>query len=570
MADSSELNPARKSSTPKLWQTRARAWLRRKANLPCPRCAIDLHDAPVYRVWRVCDHCGHHFPLDAHQRVKTLADPDTFHELERYVFTHPRGLEYAQRVRDAKRTTRLREAVLIGEAKIQTHAVMLVVLDFRFLGGTMGTAAGEKIARAFEHATEKDLPLIAVTATGGARIQEGMNALMQMAKTVAAVNLFQHSGLPYISVLTNPTTGGVYASFANLADVILAEPRALIGFAGPRVVEILTHQKLPDDSHRAEFLLAHGMLDAVIPRTELREQIGMMLKNLAARVSSFPAPKSSAQFPSFPLSEGNEGNKGNSPWSSVQLARHPDRPTTLDYVKRIFTDFVELHGDHFYGDDPAMVAGLAQLEEQGVVVIGLERGHGEERAMRHEGRATPEGYRKAQRLMRLASKWNLPVITFVDTPGADSSYEAEKRGIAMSLAYSISTLLQTRAPTIAVIIGEGGSGGALALAAADRVLMLENAVYSVISPEGASAILYGDDAHASQLAADLHLTARDLLARKIIDVIVPEPKGGAHVDSDAAAENVKAVLLRELRELRALKVEELLEARHKRYRAREN
>jgi len=543
-----------------MWQTRARAWLRRKANLPCPRCAFDLHNAPVYRAWRVCDHCGHHFPLDAPQRVKTLADPDTFQELERYVFTHPRGIEYAQRVRDAKRATHLREAVLIGAAKIQTQPVMLVVLDFRFLGGTMGAAAGEKIARAFEHATDKQLPIIAVTATGGARIQEGMNALMQMAKTVAAVNLFQRSSLPYLSVLTNPTTGGVYASFANLADVILAEPRALIGFAGPRVVEILTHQKLPNDSHRAEFLLEHGMVDAVVPRTELREQLSKILANIAA------CDKSDKQAPLPPLSPVLPLTITPSPWSCVQLARHPERPTTLDYVKRIFTDFVELHGDHFYGDDPAMVGGLAQLEGQGVVVVGLERGHGEERAARHEGRATPEGYRKAQRLMRLASKWNLPVITFVDTPGADPSYEAEKRGIAMSLAYSISIMLQMRAPTIAVVIGEGGSGGALALAAADRVLMLENAVYSVISPEGASAILYGDDAHASELAADLHLTARDLLARKIIDAIVPEPTGGAHGNAEEAAESVKAFLIREIREIRELKEPELFDARYKKYR----
>ncbi|MBI4674737.1 MAG: acetyl-CoA carboxylase carboxyl transferase subunit beta [Chloroflexi bacterium] len=566
-----DFTKANHENPPRAWRTRVQTWLRRKNNLPCPRCAYELRNTPLYREWRVCDNCGHHFPLDARQRIKTLADPDTFHELEQFLttrprgITHPRGIEYAQRVRDAKRETHLREAVLMGAAKIQTRDVMLVVLDFRFLGGTMGAAAGEKIARAFEHAAEQHLPIVAVTATGGARIQEGMNALMQMAKTVSAVNLFQLTGLPYITVLTNPTTGGVYASFANLADVLLAEPRALIGFAGPRVVEILTRQELPKDSHRAEFLLEHGMVDAVVPRMELRATISKIIGNIVARSDHDPALRSEHQAVPFALSP--HPSISPSPWSAVQLARHPDRPTTLDYVKRIFSDFVELHGDHFFGDDPAMVVGLAQLEGHGVVVIGLERGHGDERAQRHEGHAKPEGYRKAQRVMRLASKWNLPVMAFVDTPGADPSYEAEKRGIAMSLAYSISTMLQTRAPTIAVVIGEGGSGGALALAAADRVLMLEHAVYSVISPEGASAILYGDDAHASELANDLHLTARDALGRRIIDAIVPEPEGGAHTNADAAAEQVKAFLVRELRELSELQMEELLQARYKKYRA---
>ncbi len=546
-------------------RARARTWLRRKNNLPCPRCAYDLHAAPLYRDWRVCDNCGHHFPLDAARRIQTLVDPRSFRELEKFLTTLPRGItqpqgrEYAERMRAAKQDTRLREAVTIGSATIENHAVMLIVLDFRFLGGTMGAATGEKIARAFEYALEKNLPVLAVTASGGARIQEGMNALMQMAKTASAVNRFQTGGLPYITLLTNPTTGGVYASFANLADVILAEPRALVGFAGPRVVEILTRQKLPADSHRAEFLLKHGMVDAIVPRMALRAHLSKIIGNVSAKISApalAPSDLPTLQ-PALPQSS----------WDTIQLARHPQRPTTLDYLTRVLTDFVELHGDHFYGDDPAIVAGVAKLNGQGVVVIGQERGHDATRAQRHEGRAEPEGYRKAQRLMRLAAKWRLPVLTFVDTPGAEPGYEAEKRGIGMALAYSIATMLQTRTPTIAVVIGEGGSGGALALAAADRVLMLEHAVYSVITPEGASAILYGDDAHAQELADNLHLTARDLLQRQIIDAIIPEPAGGAHLDVDAAAENVKRFLETELGNLQKNNLDELLKARYTKYRA---
>jgi acetyl-CoA carboxylase carboxyl transferase subunit beta len=584
---------------------RARTWLgsarRRRPQVTCLRCGFNLEDAPQYREWRVCDNCGHHFPLDAHERIKTLADPNTFHELEKFLFTHPRGIEYARRVRDAKRRTHLRESVVVGRAKIRDRDLMLVVLDFRFLGGTMGAAAGEKVARAFEHASEFQLPLVAVTATGGARIQEGLLALMQMAKTAAAVNQFQQLGLPYISILTNPTTGGVYASFASLADVILAEPHALIGFAGPRVVEILTREKLPPDSHRAEFLLEHGMLDGVVPRPALRTFVGQLLNNVSARSWHAPgaesgpsgvrdreeAPTSQAgdedSYSAALPAEESESAATNEAWQSVQLARHSGRPTTQSYIDRIFTNFCELHGDHLHGDDPAILAGVAMLEldgtaagqvtgpvrppmVQGVMVIGQERGQGDERERRRGGRSGPDGYRKARRVMELASRWNLPLITFVDTPGAEPGYEAEQGGIAMSLAQSISTMLRTRTPTIAVVIGEGGSGGALALAAADRVLMLEHAVYSVISPEGASAILYGDDAHAAELADDLRLTARDLRDRGLIDAIVPEPPGGAHTDISAAAAQLGADLQRELRALLDKPASELLDARYRKYR----
>ncbi len=567
---------------------RVTGWLRRRVHQPCPRCSFELHGAPLYREWRVCDNCGHHFPLDAVQRLKTLADHDSFHELEKYVFAAPRGIEYSRRLRKARRETHIRESVILGTAKIEGCAVLVVVLDFRFLGGTMGAAAGEKIARAFEIAVEKRLPVIAVTASGGARIQEGMVALMQMAKTAAAVNRFQESGLPYIAVLANPTTGGVYASFANLADVILAEPRALIGFSGPRVVEILSHEKLPPDSHRAETLLAHGMIDAVVPRTELRGILARLIA--AAQAQERDATRRAEGVERDAPPDGRTADapesraEPESSWANVQHARHPQRPTMLDYVRRIFSDFVELHGDRSYGDDAAVVGGLARLElglaaapsppsgttSLGVVVIGHERGHAEERAARHGGRAGPEGYRKAERLLQLASKWQLPVITFIDTPGADNSYAAEQRGIATALAHALATMLETRAPTLAVITGEGGSGGALALAAADRVGMLEHAVYSVISPEGASAILFGDDAHARELADDLHLTARELLERRIVDELIPEPEGGAEGNADAAAAHVRRFIERTLQELIGMPTQELLQARYKKYRSMGN
>jgi acetyl-CoA carboxylase carboxyl transferase alpha subunit/acetyl-CoA carboxylase carboxyl transferase beta subunit len=545
------------------WWTRARSFagrigarITRRPRLVCPDCALELRRAKLYRELRVCDSCGHHFPLDARKRIGSLADAHSFVELEKHLATRGAVGAYAKRVQAAERETRLREAVVIGTARIRGVEVVLVVLDFRFLGGSMGAVAGEKIARAFESATEKKLPLLAVTTSGGARIQEGMLALLQMAKTAAVAQRYHQIGKPFITVLAHPTTGGVYASFANLADVILAEPRALIGFAGPRVVEILTRQQLPSDSHRAEFLLEHGMVDAIIARPQLRSTIGEMLEMLDSQ--RLPSPP-----PPLPIQREVDGF---SPWQSVILARHPDRPTTLDYIRRIFGNFTELHGDRLYGDDPAMVAGIAGLDGQAVVVVGQERGHGAESDRRRHGSAGPEGYRKAQRIMQLAAKWNLPVITFVDTPGADASYEAEKRGVAPALARTIATMLNLRVPTLAVVIGEGGSGGALALAVADRVLMLEHSVYSVISPEGASAILYGDASHAEELSPELHLTAHDLREFGIIDETIMEPEGGAHAAPDEMATRVRAHLLRALADLGGKSPEDLLQARYQKYR----
>ncbi len=531
----------------------------------CPTCALDLTRSETYKHLGVCERCGHHFPIPARQRIELLADEKSFDEFEEKLATRESKTisaekTYPKLLKEAQHETHLKEAVVTGEAEIEEQRVVLVVLDFRFMGGSMGAAVGEKIALAFERAAEENLPLVAVTATGGARIQEGMFALMQMAKTAAAAERLHQKGLPYITILSHPTTGGVYASFANLADVILAEPGALIGFAGPRVVEALIGQKLPSDSHRAEFLFEHGMVDAIVPRAELRGVIAKMLRHLsdvgatlvvAPRAGTSPAPT----------------NSNREPWEIVNLARREDRPTTQDYITRLFDDFVELHGDRLFGDDPAIIAGIAKFDGQTVVAIGQERGHGADAERRHHGSAEPDGYRKAWRLMRLAEKFHLPVITFVDTPGANPSYEAEKRGVAMAIAQSIGAMTRLATQSLAIVIGEGGSGGALALAVADRVLMQENAIYSVISPEGASAILFGDASHAQEVANKLRLTARDLKSLGIIDEIVPEPANGAHADADTAAENIRAHLSRALSELRGKEIAELLEARYQKYRA---
>ncbi len=533
------------------------------AQVSCPRCGNSVDESVLAASWYVCPNCHAHLPMPASLRVAQLADARSFREWDRGLTSvDPLGFTdqkpYRERLAEARHLTGLREAVVTGQATLDGQPFVLVAFDFRFLGGTMGSAVGEKVARAFEGATRKRLPVIAVTASGGARMQEGMLSLLQMAKTAAAAGQHHSAGLPYIAVLANPTFGGVAASFGVRADVLVAEPEALVGFVGPRVVEMTTGEAAPEEAYRAETLLRHGLLDMVVPRGQQRRVLSYLLRHLR------PAPTGRAARPQLPpLPEPAYL----SAWETVQLARRVGRPTSVDYLSRVFDGFVELHGDRASGDDPAVVTGLAELAGQTVFVLAQERGRTEdEQARRRRGMALPEGFRKACRVMRLASKFQLPVVTLVDTPGAYPGPESERRGIAVAIAECLATMVALPVPTVAVVIGEGGSGGALALATADRVLMLEHAIYSVISPEGAAAILYRNAGRAPEVAEALRLTSSDLKRLGVVDRVVPEPPGGAHTDPQKAAELLRDHLVDALREVQAQPLRRLLRERYRRYR----
>ena len=539
---------------------------RRSAAAPpavCPGCGQPNPSAALAAQHYLCARCGRLLTVPSRARIEMLADPRTFRELDRQLvsvdplrFTDRRP--YRERLADARRQTGLREAVTTGVCKIGGRPVVLAVFDFEFLGGTMGSVVGEKVANAFEHATRRRIPVVCVAASGGARMQEGMLSLMQMAKVAAAAARHDRARLAFVSVLTDPTFGGVTASVASLGDVILAEPGAQIGFVGPRVIEQTTGTAPPPDSHRAESLLGAGLIDLVVPRQRLRETIVYLVGHLS-RPGRHPGRRTA--------SSAAADTQALEAWEQVRLARNTARPTALDYIARMTVGFVELHGDREGGDDPAIVGGLAELDGQPVMILGHERGGTPEAQAAHRrGAAGPAGYRKALRLMRLAAKFEMPVITLIDTPGADASYAAERGGIAQALAQDLAAMTVLPTPIVSVIIGEGGSGGALALGVADRVLMLEHAIYSVLSPEGAAAILYRDAAQASALSEALKLTAHDLRRLGIIDEVVPEPPGGAHEDRAAAAAALGRRLTAALRTLRGVPVARLVERRYAKYR----
>ncbi len=565
----------------------------------CPSCEEMLFNKQLDKALRVCPACGHHFRLTAAARIEQLVDHGSWHERDGglqsvdalgFVDQKP----YPDRLAAAQTATGLRDAAVWGTAAIERTDVALVVMDFGFMGGSMGAVVGEKVTRAAEHALAARQPLVVVASSGGARMQEGTLALMQLAKTLAALERLRAAGVPYVSVLSDPTTGGVFASFAAVGDVNVAEPNALIGFAGARVSAGTIAQELPPGFQRSEFLFSHGFVDRVVPRHELRGELGRLLRLLRPAPAGLllveDDPLAGGIAPGFrplsfladladrvaeagsngtgPLAESEEaGDPRAAVWARVQLARNLRRPRTLEFVEAMTEDFVELHGDRLFGDDAAMVAGLARLDGRVVAVVGQQKGADtDENIRRNFGMPHPEGYRKAMRIMELAERFRLPVVTFVDVPGAHPGAESEERGIAEAIARSVALMTRLRTPIVAVITGEGGSGGALAIAVGDIVVALENAVYSVISPEGCASILWRTADEASTAALAMRMTAADQQALGVIDVVVPEPPEGAHADVPETARRLKAILVNRLGALEAVPIDDLLEARYRRYR----
>jgi len=521
-----------------------------EAVVRCADCSQKYDEKTFRAELHVCPSCGHHALLTAHEWINHLADPDSFKEIGKSLFSvdplkfrDPKP--YRERLQEAEHRTGMDEAALSGEARLDGRPVVLISLEFDFLGGTMGSVVGEKVARAFKVATQKQLPVISILASGGARIQEGMLALMQMAKTAIAVSEHHAAHLLYISVLTNPSFGGTFASFGSLGDILIGEPGAQIGFVGARVVEGTIAEKIPADERRAETLLRHGMIDMVVSRRALRNRLAVLISQLRLGQSTSWPTVSLAPTPT----------KSRSAPEVIALARSPERPRAHNYVAKIFSSFIELHGDRCYGEDRSILGGIADLQGRPVVLI----------AQTGQVMPLPEGYRKAHRLLRLAEKFKLPVITLVDTPGAFPGLEAEHRGIALTIGENLMRLASLKVPIVNVVIGEGGSGGALALGLADVILMQENAIYSVIAPEGAAAILLRDASKIDELVTGLKLRAHDLLELGIIDDIVPEPPGGAHRDSDAAARLVMERVVYHLSRLTRTKPKRLVRNRAARY-----
>ena len=487
----------------------------------CNKCGAAILTEEVKSAGYICPKCQGYFRVHAYERIRMTVDEDSFEEWEKDMeFVNPlefRG--YEEKVKSLKEKTGLSEAVVTGKASIEGNPAVIAVCDGRFLMASMGQVVGEKITRAVERATKEQLPVIIFACSGGARMQEGIVSLMQMAKTAAALKRHSDAGLLYVSVLTDPTTGGVTASFAMLGDVILAEPKALIGFAGPRVIEQTIGEKMPKGFQRSEFLLEHGFIDRIVERKEMRT----VLANILQMHQNFKG--SVTQSPIQTVEKERQSVQEKDAWERVTISRKNDRPVGQDYIRTLFSDFLEFHGDRCYGDDPAIIGGIARFAGIPVTVIAQAKGKStKENVAHHFGMPSPEGYRKALRLMKQAEKFKRPILLFVDTPGAFCGIEAEERGQGEAIARNLFEMSSMKVPVLSVVIGEGGSGGALALAVADEVWMLENAIYSVLSPEGFASILWKDSKRASEAAEVMKLTAADLKKLGVIEAVIAEPE----------------------------------------------
>ena len=524
----------------------------------CNKCGKPIYAEDVRENFNICPKCGGYFRVHAYRRIEMVADAGTFFEWDaKMEDSNPLNFPgYEKKLAAARDKTKLNEAIVIGHACIGGYPVVLGVCDARFLMSSMGHNVGEKITRAVEQATREKLPVVLFACSGGARMQEGIISLMQMAKTAAALRRHHDAGQLFVSVLTDPTTGGVTASFAMLGDIILAEPGALIGFAGPRVIEQTIGQKLPEGFQRSEFLLEHGFVDKIVERKDLKKcltqilklhggkNIGEVNKEESGRNSGKVWKEESGQNTDKVRRGESKQNYGTeeaslkavkenskpgvkavirSAWDSVLISRKADRPVASDYIDALFDDYMEFHGDRYFKDDGAVIGGIASFHGIPVTVIGQEKGKTtKENIKRNFGMPSPEGYRKALRLMKQADTFGRPVICFVDTPGAFCGLEAEERGQGEAIARNLMEMSGLKVPVLSIVIGEGGSGGALAMAVANEVWMMENAVYSVLSPEGFASILWKDSRRAGEAAKVMKITAGELKELGVIERVIAE------------------------------------------------
>jgi acetyl-CoA carboxylase carboxyl transferase alpha subunit/acetyl-CoA carboxylase carboxyl transferase beta subunit len=589
----------------------------------CKGCSATIYKNNYKTNLNVCPECNHHGRISSQARIESLVDKNSFQEITaNLTSTDPLkfndGKAYTETVKKAQEKTQQNDALITGFAKIDGVKVALAVMNFDFLGGSMGSVVGEKFTRLVEAAIQEKTAVISVSASGGARMHEGILSLMQMAKTSIALERLSQAGLLYISILTDPTYGGVSASFATLGDLIIAEPQARVGFAGRRVIEETVREKLPSDFQSAEYLLEHGQIDFIVERKDLKNKLTSLLRIHGYSPENVAIPDSPAALqeeqPSAkalqpkkeialefekPLQKiqdeikklektvsSNDDkallNKLNQQYSEVEkniyknltaiditkIARHPNRPNIEDYLNCFIGEnkWIEMHGDRAGTDDQAILTALVEMDGIAFMAIGTRKGRNiKDNQKRNFGMPQPEGYRKAKRAFEHANKFNLPIVTFIDTPGAYPGLNAEANGQSIAIAENLKSLASLQVPVLSIVTGEGGSGGALAIGVANKIVMLENSVYSVISPEGCAAILWRTRDKAPEAAEALKITAKDLQALGIADEIVNEPLGGAHRNWEAIANDLREVITSNLKELMSLSKAQIMEQKTQKF-----
>ena len=490
----------------------------------CKKCNALIYAEDVRANFYICPKCLAYFRVHAYRRIEMICDKSSFEEWNQQMpISNPLNFPgYEEKIQEAKEKSKLDEAVVTGKGKIEDIEVAIAVCDARFMMSSMGKNVGEKLCYMIERAISERLPVIIYSCSGGARMQEGIVSLMQMAKTSAALKRLSDEGLLFISVLTDPTMGGVTASFAMLGDVILAEPKDQKRLIAD-ILRVYSKKELSFD--------------------DLDKELDKKVLELSVR------------------------HKRSTAWESVLLSRKSDRPTAKDYIDKLFTDFIEFHGDRYFADDKAIVGGVALFHGRPITVITQQKGKNlKENKLRNFAMPSPEGYRKALRLMKLSEKFDIPVLCLVDTPGAFCGIEAEERGQGEAIARSLYELSGLKTPILSIVIGEGGSGGALAMAVSDEVWIMENAIYSILSPEGFASILYKDAKLCKEAAEDMKITSAELKNLGIVERVIPEPHPATAENMEDIIRYIDSALIEFLADKYKLSKEMLLSKRYERYR----
>ncbi len=442
---------------------------------------------------------------DARALIELTLDADSFVSWDTEPHEPAVGDEYARQLAEARERTGLSESVVTGWGTLDGHPVAVIVGEFGFLAGSIGTVAADRITAAMRRATAQSLPVLAAPVSGGTRMQEGTAAFTRMVDITAAVVDHKAAGLLYLVYQRHPTTGGVFASWGSLGHITVAQPGALIGFLGPKVYAALHGREFPAGVQSAENLLAHGLVDAVLEPRHLRPMIARVLSIVAA-----PGAVASATHTALPLDEPDA-------WDAVLVSRRPGRPGVRTLLRVAAADVVPLSGTSEGETEKASTVSLARFGDHGVVVVGLDR-----HAQSFDGPLGPGALRQARRGMALASELGLPLVTVIDTPGAALSREAEEGGLGGEIARCLAALITLPVPTVSVIMGQGTGGAALALLPADRVIAARHGWLAPLPPEGASVIRHGDIDHAAAMARAQGITAHQLHRHGLVDAVVDE------------------------------------------------
>ncbi|WP_131105975.1 carboxyl transferase domain-containing protein [Ornithinimicrobium sufpigmenti] len=505
--------------------------------------------------------------LPALEVLTTVLDPGSFRSWDQPVTQPDLGEEYAADLRKARERSGVDEAVMTGEGLLDGRRVAVVAGEFAFLAGSIGQAASERLTVAVERATEEGLPLLASPSSGGTRMQEGTPAFLQMVKIGQAVMAHRQAGLPYLVYLRHPTTGGVLASWGSLGHLTVAEPGALVGFLGPRVREVIHGEPFPPGVQVSENLARRGVLDGVVPLEELRGLAIAALHVLTApqeparsagRSAYRSTHRSTHRSTGEPVGPPDVGEES-SAWSSVEATRRADRPGLRELLEHAAETFIPLRGTGSGESDLTVIFGLARFDGVSCVLVGQDR------QAQQNTYLGPAALRVAQRGFQLAEELSLPVVTVIDTPGADLSPEGEEGGMAGEIARTLGALATVRVPVVSVVLGEGTGGGALALMPADRTVCAEHGWIAPLPPEGASAIVHRSGERAAEMAELHRIRAVDLLRTGAVDEIVPEHPDAAE-EPEAFSQRVAQAVVGHLADLLAMPEGERLAARRARYR----